>query len=181
MRICGGIFGGRTFYPPANNWPTRPTTEIARQALFNILDNIIDFSDSSALDLFGGTGAHTYEMVSRGCKKVTYVDKFKPATLFVKKVLEQLDSENSVKVVLSDYKQFVLTDPGKYDYIFAGPPYPLKEIPLIPDLIFDANKLMENGLFVLEHHQAHQFQSHEFFAQCRNYGQTHFSFFKRNI
>lgn len=84
MRITGGFLKGRTFYPPAGKWPTRPTTDIAREGLFNILTNMLDFEAIAMLDLFGGTGAHGYEMISRGCQNVVYVDKFMPCLNFVK-------------------------------------------------------------------------------------------------
>ena len=85
MRIIGGEFKGRKFIPPAKNWPTRPTTDFAKEGLFNILQNRLDFSETKFLDLFGGTGNHSYEFISRGCTDVTYVDKFPGCVAFVKK------------------------------------------------------------------------------------------------
>lgn len=179
MRISGGTLRGRTFYPPANNWPTRPTTDMSRTALFNILQNKLDFESVRMLDLFGGTGAHSYEFISRGCIDVTYVDKFKPATLFVHQKAIEFGISTSLKIVHSDYLMFVKTCHRKFDYIFAGPPYGLVQLDGIPDVVFESNILDDDGLFVLEHDPSHDFKNHGNLIDVRNYGQTHFSFFKK--
>lgn len=180
MRISGGSLRGRTFYPPANNWPTRPTTDISRTALFNILNNLLDFEEVHMLDLFGGTGAHSYEMVSRGCTEVTYVDKFIPATKFVQQKINEFKIDGLIKIVHSDYLLYIKTCKLQYDYIFAGPPYGLEKLNQIPDQIFQANILKTDGLFVLEHNPEHDFTKHPNFWQQRNYGQTIFSFFRHD-
>ena len=102
MRIIGGKFKGRRFNPPAKNWPTRPTTDYAKEGLFNILMNNVDFKTLKVLDLFGGTGNHSYEFISRGCTDVTYVDKFQGCISFVKKLSKELKIDDYIKIVKSD-------------------------------------------------------------------------------
>jgi 16S rRNA (guanine(966)-N(2))-methyltransferase RsmD len=178
MRITGGFLKGRTFFPPADHWPTRPTTDISREALFNILSNFLDFEQTIMLDLFGGSGAHGYEMISRGCQQVIYVDKFAPCLKFVKATIKEFEIENEMKLVLSDFEKFINSTELIFDYIFAGPPYQLKNLKDIPDIIFRAGRLSETGFLVLEHNPNYTFTSHPKYWQSRNYGQTYFSFFK---
>ncbi len=178
MRIIGGKFKGRKFYPPADNWPTRPTTDFAKEGLFNILNNRIDFQQTVMLDLFGGTGSHSYEFISRGCEDVTYVDKFGACVLFVRKTAQILDIEPFIKIYKMDVFKFIQTNQRKYDYIFAGPPYPLPTLDTIPDEVFKYKLLNSDGLFVLEHNPNHDFSAHPCFSELRNYGKTLFSFFE---
>ncbi|MBK8053854.1 MAG: RsmD family RNA methyltransferase [Saprospiraceae bacterium] len=178
MRIIGGIFKGRRFIPPAKNWPTRPTTDFAKEGLFNILNNKIDFEEVIMLDLFGGTGNHSYEFISRGCTNVTYVDKFQGCIEFVQKTARELKIEDKIKIIRSDVFRFLQTNDRQFDYIFAGPPYPLPNLNTIPDVIFQTETLAIEGLFVLEHNPNHDFKSHDRFVEVRNYGTTIFSFFK---
>lgn len=178
MRIIGGRFKGRRFYPPADSWPTRPTTDYAKEGLFNILNNYFDFEEMKVLDLFGGTGNHTYEFISRGCNDVTYVDKFGPCVDFVKKTAQILGIEDCIQIVRSDVFQFIDRASGQYDYIFAGPPYALPLLDSIPDRIFSKNLLKEDGWFVMEHNPNHKFELHPRFYQARSYGKTIFSIFK---
>jgi 16S rRNA (guanine(966)-N(2))-methyltransferase RsmD len=177
MRIISGKFKGRKFHPPADHWPTRPTTDFAKEGLFNILNNQLDFTELSVLDLFGGTGSHSYEFLSRGCTDVTYVDKFPPAVSFVTKMAKELQVEAELKIMRADVFQFIKNCTRQFDYIFAGPPYALPGIDTIPDLIFEYNLLQSEGWFVLEHDPTHSYQTHPHFVQERNYGKTHFSFF----
>jgi len=178
MRIIGGEFRGRRFNPPAKNWPTRPTTDFAKEGLFNILYNRLDFESLKVLDLFGGTGNHCYEFISRGCEDATYVDKFGGAVSFVKKTAKELNIENRLTIVKMDVFKFINSTSNKYDYIFAGPPYPLPNLDDIPDEIFNNELLAEDGLFVLEHNPRHDFKDHTHYVEERNYGTTIFSFFK---
>jgi 16S rRNA G966 N2-methylase RsmD len=158
MRIIGGKFKGHRFNPPANNWPTRPTTDFAKEGLFNILNNSLDFSEEKMLDLFGGTGNHCYEFISRGCTDATYVDKHGPAVKFVNKIAAKLKIE---------------------DNIFAGPPYPLPTLDTIPDHIFKHDILRPGGWLIMEHNPNHNFEDHPRFFQARNYGTTIFAFFAK--
>jgi len=178
MRIIGGKFKGRRFNPPADNWPTRPTTDYAKEGLFNILNNIIDFEETKVLDLFGGTGSHSYEFVSRGCEDVTYVDKFPDAVRFVRKTIETLKIEKQIKIVQMDVFRFIEHTDSQWDYIFAGPPYSLATIDTIPDIIFEKQLLLPGGIFVLEHNPYNAFLNHPNLMDVRNYGKTIFSFFK---
>lgn len=180
MRIISGEFKGRRFTPPAKHWPTRPTTDVAKEGLFNILQNKIDFDEAKMLDLFGGTGSHCYEFISRGCEDATYVDQFYPAVQFVQKIASELKIENKIKIVKSDVFKFIDFTNDKFTYIFAGPPYPLKNLDAIPDVIFNKGLLAENGIFVLEHNPDHNFKNHKNYVEERNYGTTIFSFFKNN-
>ncbi|PSR15195.1 MAG: hypothetical protein DA408_03200 [Bacteroidetes bacterium] len=177
MRIIGGEFKGRRFNPPAKNWPTRPTTDFAKEGLFNILINTFDLSSLRVLDLFGGTGNHSYEFISRGCRDVTYVDQFHGCVAFVQKTARELGIENYLKIVRADVFRFIQSPQQPYDYIFAGPPYPLPNIPEIPDLILRQGHLKTGGWLVLEHNPQHDFKNHPNLLQVRNYGTTIFSIF----
>ena len=178
MGIIAGKFKGRRFYPPADNWPTRPTTDYAKEGLFNILTNRLDFESLKVLDLFGGTGNHSYEFISRGCRDVTYVDKFGGCVAFVKKTAATLQIDEEIRIVRADVFKFIARTSEQYDYIFAGPPYALATIDSIPDLIFEHQLLKQDGLFVLEHNPLHDFQEHPHLTEVRNYGKTIFSFFR---
>ncbi len=178
MRIIGGEFRGHRFTPPAKNWPTRPTTDISKEGLYNILANKIDFSEIKFLDLFGGTGNHCYECISRGCEDATYVDKFPGCVAFVKTMAAKLDIEEYLDIRKMNVFSFIKSCEQQYDYIFAGPPYPLKNIPEIPDLILEKDMLTADGLLVLEHNPNVDLSSHLNLVDKRNYGQTIFSFFK---
>lgn len=177
MRIIGGKFKGRRFNPPADKWPTRPTTDFAKEGLFNILTNKYDFEEWCALDLFGGTGNHSFELISRGCCDVTYVDKFAPAVDFVRKMSAQLQVESCLKIIRADVAQYIKDCQTDFDYIFAGPPYALPWLSEIPDLIFSKGLLRTDGLFVMEHNPYQSFKNHLHFQFERHYGKTIFSFF----
>ncbi len=177
MRIIGGTFKGRKFFPPAKNWPTRPTTDFAKEGLFNILTNHFYFEELKVLDLFGGTGNHSYEFISRGCEDVTYVDRFGACVAFVKQTAKKLNIEDKIKIFRADAFKFMAKDPNQYDYIFAGPPYPLPTLNTIPDKIFEYNLLKKEGWFVLEHNPNHTFEAHPQFREARRYGKTLFSIF----
>ena len=178
MRIIGGKFKGRRFNPPAKNWPTRPTTDYAKEGLFNILNNRLDFEQLKVLDLFGGTGNHSYEFISRGCRDVTYVDKFPGCVAFAKKTAKALEIEPYIHIYKADVFKFIHRNQAKFDYIFAGPPYALPTIDDIPDLIFKYELLNEDGLFVMEHNPNHSYETHPHYEEERHYGKTIFSFFK---
>lgn len=178
MRIIGGKFKGRKFYPPADNWPTRPTTDFSKEALFNIINNNFDFEDMKVLDLFGGTGNHSYEFISRGCEDVTYVDKFVGCVKFVKQTAKTLGIEQNIQIIHADIFKFLEFHTTQYDYIFAGPPYALPTIDTIPDLVLNKKLLKEDGWFVMEHNPNHSYKNHPQLIDERHYGKTIFSFFK---
>lgn len=177
MRIIGGEFRGRRFIPPAKNWPTRPTTDISKEGLYNILQNRIDFEDSIMLDLFGGTGNHCYEFISRGCEDATYVDNFNGCVDFVRKLSKELNIEEFIHIYKMDVFKFIENCERKFDFIFAGPPYPLLTLNTIPDRVFKKELLQVGGLFVLEHNPQHSFKGHKYYKEERNYGTTIFTFF----
>ena len=120
MRIIGGEFKGRKFFPPAKNWPTRPTTDFAKEGLFNVINNNFYFEDLRVLDLFGGTGNHSYEFISRGCEDVTYVDKFGGCVRFAKKTANMLDIEDKMNIIQADVFKFIQNSHSQWNYIFAG-------------------------------------------------------------
>ena len=176
MRIISGSLGGRRINPPSKMPYTRPTTDIARVGLFNILQNKMDFSGMKTLDLFGGTGSISYELASRGASDITIVEKDLDMYSFIKKTAEALSIENC-KVVRSDVFKFIAQCLESYHFIFAGPPYALQTIDKLPTAIFEQGLLKKNGWFVLEHTPRNDYKQFPFFNSSRNYGTTIFSFF----
>ena len=177
MRITGGKFKGRRFHPPIRKWPTRPTTDFAREALYNIMQNRISFEQIRLLDLFGGTGSHSFESISRGCQDVTYVDSYKPCTIFVRQFARELGIEAYLKIIFNDVRMFLKNHSGLFDFVFAGPPYSLAWIDQLPEMILHQNRLSQSGWLVIEHNPDHNFESTPYFYEVRKYGQTRFSFF----
>lgn len=178
MRIISGTLKGKRFYPP-KNIPARPTTDFAKEALFNILNNLIDFSEVSFLDLFAGTGSLDMEMFSRGCTDITSVDMSKISLGFIKKMSDEVKIPNH-KIIFGDAIHFAKNCTQQYDLIFAGPPYALEVIDEIPNIILDKKLLKEDGIFILETSPKHDFTEHPNLFDVRNYGQTHFWFFDNN-
>ncbi len=177
MRIIGGEHGGRKINPPVKMPYTRPTTDIAKEGLFNILQNKIDFEGISTLDLFGGTGAITYELKSRGADKSVIVEKDPQMFSFIKKNLETLGYPE-VHVVRMEVFEFLKTCNDQFDFIFAGPPYALNTIDELPTLVMGRQLMNQEGIFVLEHTPRNDYQDYPGFVQQRNYGTTVFSFFE---
>lgn len=178
MRIISGSLGGRRINPPANMPYTRPTTDIAKEGLFNVLQNQMDFEELKTLDLFGGTGSISYELASRGVKDLTVVEKDQQMFSFIKKTSQALGLEN-FKVVKSDVFRFIGQCTEKFDLIFAGPPYALQNIDDLPRLIFEKQLLKEDGWFILEHTPRNNYESFPHFSSSRNYGTTVFSIFRQ--
>jgi 16S rRNA (guanine(966)-N(2))-methyltransferase RsmD len=176
MRIISGDLGGRRINPPTKMPYTRPTTDIAKEGLFNVLQNNLDFEELKTLDLFGGTGSISYELASRGVKDLTIVEKDTQMFTFIKKTSETLELKN-FKVVKSDVFRFIEQCPETFDFIFAGPPYALQNIDDLPKLIFEKGLLTENGWFVLEHTPRNNYENFPYFKSARNYGTTIFSIF----
>ena len=136
MRIISGEYGGRRFNPPSNMPYTRPTTDVAKEGLFNVIQNNLDIAELKTLDLFGGTGSISYELASRGAKELTIVEKDNQMFDFIKKTAAGLKIEN-LKAVKMDVFKFIQTSTEKFDFIFAGPPYALTHIDDLPRLIFE--------------------------------------------
>ncbi|MFP5042416.1 RsmD family RNA methyltransferase [Parasediminibacterium sp. JCM 36343] len=177
MRIISGKYGGRRITPPANMPHTRPTTDIAKEGLFNILQTRIDFEGAKTLDLFGGTGCISYELASRGAGALTIIEKDGIMQAFIKKNIETLKIENA-KVIQMDVFSYLNTCNEQFDFIFAGPPYALNTIDDIPKIIASKKLIAEEGFFVLEHTPRNNYAAYEGFSFQRNYGTTVFSFFE---
>jgi len=175
MRIISGQYKGRRFSPP-EGIPTRPTTDIAKEGLFNILNNNIDYEETKFLDLFAGSGNISYEMASRGCKDILTVDRFPLCVQFIQSMIEKIGIEG-MRVIQADVFDVIANANEQYNLIFAGPPYGLDIMDEIPDRIFKANLLTPQGIFIMEHNPKHNYDDHIMFAERRNYGQTHFTFF----
>ena len=176
MRIVGGEHGGRKFNPPSKMPYTRPTTDIAKEGLFNVLQHKLDIEELKTLDLFGGTGSISYELASRGAKDLTIVEKDPAMYEFIKKTITALKLENC-KVVRSDVFKFIEHCDDSYDLIFAGPPYSLATIDQLPIRVFQKQLLAPGGWFVLEHTPRNNYKSFEGYSTERNYGTTIFSIF----
>jgi len=179
MRIIGGEHGGRKFNPPSNMPYTRPTTDIAKEGLFNVLQHNLDFEELKTLDLFGGTGSISYELASRGVNDLTIVEKDTNMYEFIKKTSAALRLDN-FKVIKMDVFKFMQGCTDKFDFIFAGPPYALTNIDDLPKQIFEKQLLNQGGWFVLEHTPRNDYKSFPFFKSERNYGTTVFSTFVEN-
>lgn len=176
MRIISGLHGGRKINPPGNMPYTRPTTDIAKEGLFNIIQNNLDIEQLKTLDLFGGTGSISYELASRGAADLTIVEKDTSMYAFIQKTAESLKLEN-FKLVKSDVFKFIDTCSEQYDFIFAGPPYALGTIDDLPIKIFEKKLLKSGGWFVLEHTPRNDYKKFDHYQSERNYGTTIFSIF----
>ncbi|RXK86271.1 RsmD family RNA methyltransferase [Filimonas effusa] len=177
MRIISGKWGGRRINPPAHMPYTRPTTDIAKEGLFNILQHRIDFDGATTLDLFGGTGSISYELASRGAAKLTIVEKDPQMFAFIKKNVDMLGIENC-QVLKIEVFNFLNTCSGQFDFIFAGPPYALGTIDDLPRIIVEKQLIAPGGFFVLEHTPRNNYEQFQGFSFVRNYGTTLFSFFE---
>ena len=175
MRIIGGRYKGRRINPPSN-FQARPTTDFAREGLFNILNNRLDFESINVLDLFSGTGSISYEFASRGAATVHLVETNPRHIAGIKKILKELDLQN-VRPIHIDVRAYLKTCTAKYDIVFADPPYELSWFKELPDLVTQAGVIKADGFFILEHPRDLNFDSHKLFFEHRNYGGVNFSFF----
>ena len=176
MRIITGKYGGRKINPPSKMPHTRPTTDVAKEGLFNILENNISIEGIKTLDVFGGTGSISYELASRGASDLTIIEKDSKMHAFIQKSITDLKIENC-RVIKMDVFRFLETTNETYDLIFAGPPYALKNIDDLPVIIKDKKLLDLNGWFILEHTPANNYEKYPMFKSSRNYGTTIFSIF----
>jgi 16S rRNA (guanine966-N2)-methyltransferase len=176
MRIIGGEHGGRRINPPAKMPYTRPTTDVAKEGLFNIIQNNLELDGMKTLDLFGGTGSISYELASRGASDLTIVEKDTAMFEFIRKTSTDLKLEN-FKVIKMEVFKFLENCADQFDFIFAGPPYALNTIDEIPKKIVEKNLLKPNGWFVLEHTPRNNYEGYPLFVTARNYGTTIFSIF----
>ena len=176
MRIIGGRLKGKTILPPVG-YKARPTTDFAREALFNILDNEYEFDDLKVLDLFGGTGAVSFEFGSRGVGRVYCVEMARENASFIKTEAMRLGLDN-VTMVRDNVFDFLDICHEKFDIVFADPPYALEGLAGIPDKVFEKDILHPDSYFILEHGPDHNFKEHPQFFKERSYGKVHFTFFK---
>lgn len=177
MRIIGGSHKGRRIHPPTKMPFTRPTTDVAKEGLFNILAQQVDFDDMKTLDIFGGTGSISYELASRGASDLTIIERDKKMAQFIS-TNAQTFGFDKIRLVQMEVFKFLEQCREQYDFIFAGPPYALAEIDLLPDIIFNRQLLYPDGLFVLEHTPRNRYEEHPNFIRSKNYGTTLFSFFE---
>ena len=163
MRIITGKYKGRHFDVP-RSFKARPTTDFAKENIFNVMNGYIDFEDCTALDLFAGTGSISLELLSRGAKTVVSVEADRDHANFIRQCLKKLDDEKCILI--------------RGDIIFADPPYALPNLPTIPDLIFENGLLADDGVFVFEHGKQNDFAQHPHFVEHRSYGSVNFTIFK---
>ncbi len=176
MRVISGKYKRRTFEVP-RTFKARPTTDFAKENLFNVLTNLIDFEEcANVLDLFAGTGSISLEFVSRGCGRIVSVEREPSHHAFIYKVKEQLKESNWLPL-RTDVFRYIERCHDSFDLIFADPPYALTRLAELPDLILGGGLLAPDGLLVLEHGKEHSFTTHPQFIQERIYGSVHFSFF----
>lgn len=177
MRIISGTYGGRRLSPP-KNITARPTTDFAKESLFNLLNNRMDFEGIDVLDLFAGTGGIGIECVSRGAREVTAVEIAHVQQNWIISCCKQLGIRN-LSVIRGDVFKFLSACRAKYDLIFADPPYASEQLPALPDIILGAQDILkENGWLVIEHGKDTDFTSHPRHVETRSYGSVHFSFFQ---
>ena len=176
MRIITGQFKGRHFDIP-RTFKARPTTDFAKENIFNVLNGYIDFDGITVLDLFSGTGSISLELISRGCKEVVSVEKDRDHARFIAECMRKIKVESNI-LIRGDVFRFLKTCHQKFDLIFADPPYALPELGTIPDLIFEYNLLSTDGIFVFENGKNNDFSNNPHFVEHRSYGSVNFSIFK---
>lgn len=176
MRVITGKYKNRHFDIP-RSFKARPTTDFAKENIFNVMNAYVDFEDSTALDLFSGTGCISLELLSRGAKTVVSVEADRDHANFIRRCLTKLGDENCT-LIRGDVFRFVKSCKQKFDFIFADPPYALPNLETIPDLIFEKKLLSEDGVFVFEHGKHNDFSAHPNFVEHRAYGSVNFSIFK---
>lgn len=179
MRIITGKYKGRHFDVP-RSFKARPTTDFAKENLFNVLRAYIDFEEVDALDLFGGTGSITLELLSRGCKSVVTVERDRQHFAFIKSCVKALQTDNATPLC-GDALRFIERCRESFGLVFADPPYALKEIGELPDRVMGGTLVAEDGLFVLEHGKDQDFSQHPKFVEHRAYGSVNFSFFRHKV
>lgn len=177
MRIVGGDLKGRTIVPPAG-FQARPTTDFAKEGLFNTLANDIDFSEVSVLDLFSGTGSISYEFASRGCYDIIAVEMNPANASFIKRTAATLKLKGAIQVVHHNVFDFLGICTKRFDIVFADPPYAIDGLGSIPDKVFANGILAPGGLMILEHPGAYSFSDDPRCFKERKYGNVHFSYFR---
>lgn len=176
MRIITGRYKGRRFDIP-RTFKARPTTDFAKENIFNVLQGYTDFDGKTALDLFAGTGSISLELASRGCQQVVSVEADRDHAAFIRQCFAKLGADNQL-LIRGDVFKFLKTCRHSFDFIFADPPYALRELPQIPNLILESTLLRPDGLLVFEHGKDHDFSQHPRFVEHRQYGSVNFSIFR---
>ena len=176
MRIITGIYKGRHFDIP-RSFKARPTTDFAKENIFNVINGYVDMDGANALDLFAGTGSISLELLSRGCAPVVSVEMDRDHASFIRECMKKLDANDNI-LIRGDVFRFIKTCKQQFDLIFADPPYALPELPQLPDLIFKHDMLSADGVFVFEHGKHNDFSSHPCFVEHRSYGSVNFSIFR---
>ena len=177
MRIIGGQLRGKAILPPAG-YPARPTTDFAKEGLFNTLDNEFYFEDLAVLDLFSGTGSIAYEFASRGAGEVIAIEMNPGNAAFIKKTAAALGLSRTVQVVHHNVFDFIPLCTKRFDIVFADPPYALEGLDTLPDRVLDKGLVHPGGYFILEHPAEYDFAAHPSFVKERKYGNVHFSYFR---
>ena len=176
MRIIGGRLRGKAINPPTG-YKARPTTDFAKEGLFNTLTNELDFEEISVLDLFGGTGSISCEFASRGCREIVCVEMSSANCTFISRTVTALGLKESVKVVHNNVFDFLGICSKQFDVVFADPPYALDNLAEIPDKVLSSGILNDGGRFILEHPSDYSFTEHPRFTKEKKYGNVHFSYF----
>lgn len=176
MRIITGEYKGRRFDVP-RTFKARPTTDFAKENIFNVLSAYVDWEEACALDLFSGTGSIALEFVSRGCPQVTSIEADRDHHAFIKQCIQKIGTDRCV-AVRADVFRFLKSCHQQYDVIFADPPYALPRLAEIPDLVLSGNLLKEGGIFVFEHGKQNDFATHSRFIEHRSYGSVNFTLFR---
>ena len=177
MRIISGKYRGRAINPP-KNLRARPTTDFAKEKLFNILQNLVDFEHCDVLDLFAGTGSISYEFASRGANSVTSVEINAVHHNFIRTTAKSLGADN-IYAVKANVFLYLKSCPKSFDIIFSDAPYDLEDLEQVVGLVLDSNILKEDGIFIFEHSDKFNFERHPLFWQSRSYGSVQFTFFKK--
>lgn len=177
MRIITGKYKGRHFEIP-RSFKARPTTDFAKENIFNVLRAYLDFEETAALDLFGGTGSISLELVSRGCPRVVTVEKDRQHFAFIAQCCKVL-ADGAWTPLCADALRFIARCGEAYDLIFADPPYALPELPQLPERVMNSGLVKEGSLFVLEHGRTNDFSDRPDFVEHRAYGSVNFSIFRK--
>ena len=176
MRIITGLYKGRHFDVP-RSFKARPTTDFAKENIFNVVNGYMDLDGTVALDLFAGTGSISLELLSRGCSHVVSVEADRDHAAFIRQCMTKIGTDDCL-LIRGDVFRFMKSCKQQFDFIFADPPYALKQLPEIPSLIFQDGLLKDGGLLVFEHGKDNDFSAHKHFVEHRSYGSVNFSLFK---
>ncbi len=179
MRIIRGKYGKRRFDVP-HNITARPTTDFAKENIFNVIENIEDIEDKNVLDLFAGTGAISLEFLSRGAASVTSVEMAATQANFIRDIKEKI-GDNALRVIRGDAFKFIATSKRPYDIVFADPPYDHPRFAEIPELILNSAVTSTGTLVIVEHNAKHDFSTLPGFEQHRKYGSVNFSIFRKQL